>query len=264
MSSLVEGLEALEVTPTNNVISITSRLAANLNTYLAFNELGIESPQLEDDLADLIDTGLKKLIEKQNADGGWSWWKRDAKSDDVLYSVSDPFITAFALMSLERASEAGMDVESHYIDRAVAFLIGQLSQPGELSSTAGLDELAFEMYALRGHEVNLNLYLNGVYSRRTQLSPWALALLGITLREVDSNTQRSNTLLTDLESSAIRSATGVHWESDKPAWRLPGNTIFNTAVGVYALAQLDPASSSFTPRPAIFDETQGSARHLAF
>lgn len=243
-SSLVEGLEALEITPTHNVISIASRLAANLNTYLAFNELGIESPQLQDDLADLIEKGLRKLIESQNADGGWSWWQRDSTSDTVLYPVSEPFISAFALMSLERASEAGFNVEAHFIDRAVAFLTGQIRQPGEISSTAGLDELAFELYALRGHEMSLSLYLNGVYSRRTELSPWALALLGVTLREVEDDPQRSNTLLADLESRAIRSATGVHWEGENPAWYLPGNTIFNTALSIYALSQLDPASSS--------------------
>ncbi len=243
-SSLVEGLEALEVTATNNVISIASQLAANLNTYLAFNELGIESPQLQDNLADLIDKGLRKLIENQNADGGWSWWRRDAKSDDALYPVSDPFISAYALMSMERASEAGFNVEAHFIDQAVAFLTGQIRQPGEIPSTAGLDELVFELFALKGHEMNLNLYLNGAYSRRTELSPWALALLGVTMREVEDNPQRANTLLADLESRAVRSATGVHWEGEKPAWYLPGNTIFNSALGIYALSQLDPASTS--------------------
>jgi uncharacterized protein YfaS (alpha-2-macroglobulin family) len=232
------------MTPTHNVISIASRLAANLNTYLAFNELGIESPQLQDDLADLIEKGLRKLIESQNADGGWSWWQRDSTSDTVLYPVSEPFISAFALMSLERASEAGFDVEAHFIDRAVAFLTGEIRQPGEIPSTAGLDELVFELYALRDHEMSLTLYLNGVYSRRSELSPWALALLGVTMRTVEEDPQRANTLLADLESRAIRSATGVHWEGENPAWYLPGNTIFNTAVGIYALSQLDPASTS--------------------
>ena len=47
-----------------------------------------------------------------------------------------------------------------------------------------------------------------------------------------------------MEGRAFRSATGVHWESDRFSWMLPGTPVFNSAVVVYALAQLDPASPS--------------------
>lgn len=236
---LLDGIKALEADEYQNTVSILSRLLANLNTYLAMRDLGIDSASLDTELIEQIETGVQALLESQLLDGGWSWWG-DAKE-------SDPFISAYVLLGLQQASQAGLDVGENFIEQGVIYLRSQLVQPGEASSSVDLDRLAFQLYALRELDVNPDLYLSGLYARRSELSPWSLGLLALTINSNRSTDSRVSILLTDLERRAVRTATSVHWESDQTSWVLPGTPIFNTAVGVYTLAQLDPASTSISP-----------------
>ncbi len=239
-ATLVEGLEALENTPYGDTVSILSHLLANLHAYQAINALGIEAPQLQSDLESLASEGIRDLLSAQNYDGGWSWWA----SRDSADQTSDPFITAYVLMGLYQATEAEIQVGDYLLDLAVQYLSTRLSEPGEIDSPWQLDRLTFQVYALRNSELALTSLIDGLFARRSELSPWAVAMLALTLHDINTESTRVITLLSDLESRAVRSATGVHWEGDNSSWLLPGSPIFNTAVGVYALAQLDPASTS--------------------
>jgi uncharacterized protein YfaS (alpha-2-macroglobulin family) len=238
--TLVDGLKALESSPYEDTLSILSRLLANLNAYLVINNLSVDSPQLMGNLETLIGQGINQLLSMQNIDGGWSWWT----STSAENPSSDPFITAYVLLGLDTASEAGMDVDDMYITRAQDFLVFHFLQPGEVESTWMLDRLAFQSYAMRNANFDLTPTIDGLYARRSELSPWALGLLALTVRDHGGTGARVTTLISDLEGSAIRSATGVHWEREDSSWMLPGTPIFNTAVSVYTLAQLDPASTS--------------------
>jgi len=239
-STLIEGLEAFEGYSFEDTVSILSRLLANLNAYLALSELGIEAPDLEEDLVNLSDEAIRKLLAAQNYDGGWSWWGKAGSSD----INSDVFISAYVLLGLDLAAEAGLDVGEGFIQRAVEYLSNRLLQPGSLSSSWELDQLAFQVYTLRNRLIISESVLDGLYARRSELNSWSLNLLGLTIREVEGMSDRVATVLADVEARAIRSATGVHWESEGGSWMLPGTAGFNTAVGVYTLAQLDPASTS--------------------
>ncbi len=239
-STLVNGLEALETSSYADTVSVLSRLLANLSAYQALNNLDIDSPQLESNLETLATEGLNQLIAAQNIDGGWSWWPHP----DNYNQQSDPFITAYALMGLQKAQEAGLEVNSYLLERTVEYLQTKLTQPGQLDTPWQLDRLVFEIYALREAPINLMPYIEGLYGRRSELSPWSLALLALMIDARDFNNNRVNTLLTDLEGQAVRSATGVYWESDKGSWLLPGTPLFNTALSVFTLARLDPASES--------------------
>lgn len=237
ISTMVTSLEALQTDQATDPVSILSRLLANLNTTVALRDLEIDAPQLEAGLEELVITGLSQLIELQNFDGGWSWWK-----DSNL--GSDPFITAYVLMGLHQAVDAGMDVNEFVIERAVEYLIDRLVDPEKIDTVWKLDRLAFEVYVLRRDDVNLTATIAGLYTRRSEMSPWAEALLALAIHESGGSAAQVETLLSDLEARAIRSATGVHWESESGSWLIPGNPIYSTAVGIYVLAELDPASAS--------------------
>ena len=84
---------------------------------------------------------------------------------------------------------------------------------------------------------------NQLYEVRDQLSPWAKALLALSSDLLSSSSPQVPTLLSDLQATAIRSATGVHWETSNPDWRNMTSTLSNTAMVVYTLAQLEPAST---------------------
>lgn len=236
-STLIAGIEALETADDWDTVSILSRLLANLNAYLALSDLAVDSPQLQASLEELVTSGVRQLLDAQNADGGWSWWSGSG-------NLSDPFITAYVLLGLDQAAEAGMDVNDYILERAVTYLTEHLEEPGEIDTAWQLDRLAFQSYVLRNSGVSQATALEGLYARRSELSPWAEALLALTLHETGGAASEVSTLLTDLETRAVRSATGVHWESEKASWLLPGTPNFNTAVGIYVLAQLDPASTS--------------------
>ena len=238
-STLVTSLEALETDLATDTVSVLSRLLANLNTYVALRDLEIDSPQLETDLEGLMMTGLRQLLDTQNYDGGWSWW-----TDSIL--GSDPFITAYVLLGLRQAVDAGLDVNEFILERTVAYLVDNLSTPNRINKAWELDRLAFQVYALREDEAGLSETRDGLFEKRSELSPWAEALLALAIHDSGGSASQVETLLSDIEARAIRSATGVHWESDNGSWLLPGTPIYTTAVGIYALAQLDPASTSLT------------------
>jgi uncharacterized protein YfaS (alpha-2-macroglobulin family) len=237
---LIDGLEALTEEPLDNTASIVSRLMANLNAWQVLTDLDVDSPQLEADLVSLVQEDVRSLLDLQNFDGGWSWWSGEGSSQ----TQSDPFITAYALLNLEQAAEADLFDSNYALEWGQDYLIDHLGRPGEIDSGWQLDQLTFLIYALRSGEGKLGTITDGLYARRSDLSPWAEALLALTLHDLGGEADKVNTLLADLETRAVRSATGVNWESERASWRLPGTTIYNTAVSTYALAKLDPASTS--------------------
>jgi len=239
-TTLLDGLKTLEEMPYRDTLSILSALLANFNAYEALSKLGIDSPILESDLADMVDESIRVLINAQNFDGGWSWWA----GDEFEGATSDVFTTTYVLLGLTQVSESGLEVPQPVLDQATAYLYHGLREPSELDTGWKLDQLAFQVYALRYAELELAPYMDGLFTRRTELSPWTLALLGLSINQIQGRNNRVNTILGDLEAQAIRSATGVHWDSEGNLWSLPGSPNFNTAVGLYALAQLDPASTS--------------------
>jgi uncharacterized protein YfaS (alpha-2-macroglobulin family) len=82
-----------------------------------------------------------------------------------------------------------------------------------------------------------------LYERRSQLSPWAQAFLALTLEALSPDDPRLRELYSELEASAIRSATGTHWEGHGSRANME-TPVFSTSVVVYALAQHDPASAT--------------------
>lgn len=240
LTTLVDGLEALETEPYSDTATVLSRMLANLNAYLVLDNLDVDTPQMAASLAELVNEGIGQLLSWQNIDGGWSWWG----GSDGGSQASDPFITAYVLLGLTTAEQAGMEISEDFILRARNYLVFELPQPGEVESAWMLDRTVFIAYALRGDEGSLAPKIDGLYARRSELSPWALGLLALTIHDTEGMNARVTTLIGDLESRAIRSATGVHWENEGFSWMLPGTPVYNTAVAVYALAQLDPASVS--------------------
>jgi uncharacterized protein YfaS (alpha-2-macroglobulin family) len=176
---------------------------------------------------------LEHLLSLQHVDGGWGWCQG---------SESDAYISSYALYGLATARELGITVSGDAIDRAVGYVSSQLFSPSVSSKNWELDRLAFENYALMVAKNTDLATANRLYDVRDQLSPWAEALLALTLNGIPSQDQKIQTLLSDLQSTAIRSATGVHWEGDRD-WRNMTTTLTNSAITLYTLAKLEPAST---------------------
>jgi hypothetical protein len=184
-----------------------------------------------------ITDAIQQIIGFQNGDGGWGWC-RGCKSD--VYESS------YALMALQMAQDAGYTVSANVLQNARAYVGSARPLVGSTALTWQLDRAAFADYVLQISGGSNPANLNALYDERGRLSPWAQALLALAIRDADSADARANEILSNLETTSIRTSSGVHWESDPLEWHNPGTPIFTTSVVLYALAE----SGASTPLAA--------------
>jgi len=238
-ASLLNSLEALP-TPacTCNNEAVLSYFLPSLETYRALQASGRDDPVLKARLDESLDDSIAALVRNQNSDGGWSW---------ILGADSDLYISTYVLFGLGRARLAGISVPDDTLVRAHEFLRGYALADPTLGTYQPweLDRLTFTFFAL-GHTSGLQeadwAILNTMYDKRDQLSPWAQALLALSLEATAPSSPRTRDLVSNLEATAVRTGSSSNWESDAGSWRNPGTPLYTTAVVVYALAQRDPAA----------------------
>ena len=229
--SVMAALDVLEYYPYECTEQTLARFLPNLELYRALQATGTESPSMRARLDRTLSQGLERLQAYQNSDGGWSWWQG---------GESDTFVTAYVLFGLLRAQEAGAAVSPGAIQRGVDYLTATLTPPQSLSQSWQLDRLAFIHYVLSQAGPGSMADAQALYPLRDQLNPWAQAFLALAINTFAPGSDEVRTLVSDLESSAIRSATGAHWEEKEPGYINMSSPISTSAIVVYALVQLDP------------------------
>ncbi len=229
-AALVGGLQVVETyTERDLPVTLASRLLPNLEAYRTLADLGADNPGLKTSLDAAIQEGVSGLVRSQNDDGGWGW------SED---SQSDPYQSAYILLALSRAQQAGVDVADGVIDRAREYVYAALFPSGEQTAWEK-QRLVFMTWVLAESGEGYDLPLNTLAGWRSDLSPWAKALLMLLLQPTDAQT--AALLEQDVKDAAVRTATGVHWEDTANGDRGFGSTAFTSAVVTYALARTDPA-----------------------
>jgi uncharacterized protein YfaS (alpha-2-macroglobulin family) len=184
-----------------------------------------------------ITDAVQQIINFQNSDGGWGWCRG---------CESDVYESSYALMALQMAQDAGYTVSANILQNAHTFVGSARPSVGSTALTWQLDRAAFADYVLQISGGVNPANLNSLYDERGRLSPWAQALLALAIRGADSADARSDEILSNLETTSIRTSSGVHWESDPLEWHNPGTPIFTTSVVLYALAE----SGASTPLAA--------------
>jgi hypothetical protein len=206
------------------------------------------------------------LLTSQNYDGGWGWWP----ASPTAGQASDPFVTAYVLFGLSRARQAGALLSDGVLLSAASYLTTSFTQAGDPSQlkplpdeTWQLDRLAFELFALTSAQnslsaasgqqpdqtIDLTPYASlftDLYNLRSQLNPWAQALLALAFESQSPGSGEARTLISDLQASAVRSAAGAHWELSEPEPQNMVTSISNSAIVVYSLAQRDPSAALLT------------------
>jgi alpha-2-macroglobulin len=239
-AAILESLDVLERSPYENNEGTLSRFLPNLDAYHALQALNVHSPELESRLERTLNESVARLQARQNADGGWGWWPSPS-----FDSNSDPYITAYLLFGLYRARELGISINNDVIASASNYLSASLPALNRITDGWMLDRLAFMHFSLAYTGAGDISGLESLYDQRSQLSPWAQALLALSFEIIQTGevglSDQASTLFSDLQSSAIRTSTGVHWQSKVSQSLNPGTQVFTTAVVVFALAQRDPA-----------------------
>lgn len=227
-----DGLTYLESYPYECIEQTVSRWLPNVLTYKALHDLGIQDPELEAKLPGLVREGLQRIYSEQHYDGGWGWWR---------YDKSDPFLTAYVLLGLIKADQAGYAVDGGVMENAVGFLQKQLKSPSSIKQDYELNRQAFLLYVLAEAGSGDLARAVRLSDARDRLSHYAKAYLALALTLTDEPDQaRVKTLLSDLSSAAILSATGAHWEEAwADRWAMNTDTR-STAIIVDAFARLAP------------------------
>ncbi len=232
-AAMQDGLDYLEHFEYECTEQTVSRFLPNVLTYRALRDLGLEDPELEARLPGLVQEGLDRLYLQQHGDGGWGWWYDDE---------SNPYLTAYVVFALDKAAEAGFEVQSDVLARGLDFLGGQLVAARELNSYREANRQAWLLYVLAegGRTGQASEYLSDLFENRGKLSHYARAYLALTLELVDAGDARVQTLLSDVQNAAILSATGAHWEEQNYDWWAMNTDTRSTAVILDALVRLDP------------------------
>ena len=242
--SLLSALKALDVPDyALSAEATVSYLLPNLEVYRALNGAGLSDPDLSNRVTENVTTSVSRLLSLQNEDGGWNWWGKSGFLDDgTQANASDPYISAYVLFGLLRVHEIGLSVDETALQRAGTYL--SALQPEITSDTAGakLDEITFIQFVLAHANTFDEAIIGNLYNERDRLSPSSKALLAYIFNKVNPADERVRDLISNLESSAILTASGAHWETPDQNILTTGSPIYTTSIIVYVLAQLDSAN----------------------
>ncbi|NLE76909.1 MAG: alpha-2-macroglobulin, partial [Chloroflexi bacterium] len=244
-AAMQEGLKYLEHYPYECIEQTVSRFLPNVLTYRALKQLGIERPQLETRLPQMVGVALQRIYSQQKFDGGWGWW---------ISEPSNPFLTAYTLLGLVEAARADFAVAEDVMERAAKFVDESLYPQSELESGSNANTQAFLLYVLAEYHAYLDdakqqpypmSQVVNLYEKRERLSQYGKALLGLALglapeAEAEAVQPRIDTLVSDLLGTAVLSATGAHWEEPYVDYVTMNTDTRSTSLALMLLARLDP------------------------
>jgi len=143
---------------------------------------------------------------------------------------------------LLRARAVGISVDENALQRAGTYLSGLKPAITNDTNGAKLDEITFIQFVLAQAKTFDETTLSKLYEARDRMSPSSKALLAYILNAINPADTRGRDLISNLESSAVLSASGAHWEPPGENILTRGSPIYTTSIIVYVLAQLDSAN----------------------
>jgi len=179
--------------------------------------------------------GVRKLQANQRYDGGWGMWSGSR--------ISWPYLTAYAVFTLNRAVENGHKVEKYRLNRAVRFLKRRLDRPraefGEQYNYTTQVLSAWALSDMGRHELK---HLKRLYGLRHKVPLFARAMLMQALFRAEQASPRVKELLRELNNAAVETASAAHFSEVKTeSLRLLMHSEDRTdALVLYAVLEVDP------------------------
>jgi uncharacterized protein YfaS (alpha-2-macroglobulin family) len=220
-------------------------------------------PQGQRDLKELqaiTKQSLDRLYDFQHADGGWGWWK-DGESDH--------FMTAYVIWGMTLAGQAGLEVKSDVVGRAVAYLDKEL-----VEEETNYDSQAWMLHSLAVYHAMLkesnvskfqSVAFDNLWKNRDKLNAYTRALLALAAHNFGLSDQ-AKTLIANLENgvkmdsrpdtsvvqqgaqSSDPSVIGTaHWGEDGVYWRWSEGGVEATSFALRALLAIDPQNKLIEP-----------------
>ncbi|HKE28200.1 MAG TPA: alpha-2-macroglobulin family protein, partial [Bryobacteraceae bacterium] len=198
--SLFGALEYLTSFPYGCVEQTMSSFLPNITVRQAIRDLGLKANLDDADLQEKIRAGLDRLYSFQHGDGGWGWWQTDE---------SHPFMTAYVVSGLSQAKAAAVDIKQEAVDNGIGWVRKSFAADPRLAS----DLRAYMMYSLAVAGQPDSAGLGQVYGRRSSLSPYGLAILGLALESAQDG--RAAEIAAALERDVKQSDAEAWWPASR-------------------------------------------------
>ncbi len=198
--SLFGAMEYLTSFPYGCVEQTMSSFLPNITVRQAVRDLGLKVDLDDTALQEKIRAGLDRLYGYQHEDGGWGWWETDE---------SHPFMTAYVVAGLMQARAAGVTVQDETINKGVAWLEQDFTRDPKLMP----DLRAYMLYALSLAGRADAGRIGAVYDKRTTLSPYGLAILGLALEQAKDG--RAGDIASLLEAAAQQDSEQAWWPATR-------------------------------------------------
>jgi uncharacterized protein YfaS (alpha-2-macroglobulin family) len=232
-ATTLDGLKYLRNFSYQCVEQTVSKFLPNVITFRALQKLGLEKPELRAQLNDAVQYAVARLQREQKPDGGWGWFPADQ---------SNPLVSTYALLGLLEARASDLAVDKTMIDRATAYVLSTLRPVNDGTPAYELNRLSFTLLVVAKAGSSNPRLMDDLFTRREKMSVYARAYLAQTYNQIKGDASKLATLLSDLQSKAIASATGIHWEESwRDWWNWDSNTR-STAIVLKTLVELTPQS----------------------
>ncbi len=226
-AAAASGVRAIDETPYESNDWAAARLIVNL----ALARFGSVTATAQ---TEVVGKSLQRFYSQQLSDGGWAWWGGER---------SDPLVSAHVALALTRARQAGFLVDEVVFNRAHTYLDEQLKPADMLNSASEANRQAYILFVQAESGRADGGRLGALFEQRAKLGHYGRGLLAMALAALDKQDPRIKTLLADLQSAAITSATGIAWQERDRDWANAATDARSTAIIMTALARLDPQNA---------------------
>ncbi|QEE16955.1 MG2 domain-containing protein [Promethearchaeum syntrophicum] len=203
------------------------------------------SEGLENEINNMILSGINRVYGFQHSDGGWGWWEDDQ---------STVLMTSIVLYALNQINELGFKINSYVLNNGISHLLNQQDASGswefqyysanEFESTSLILKSLLASSEITGEmddSINLALSrLETLWESPNNRSSYGAALLYIaTAGTYYENMTFNSNLIDFLKNSYIVAQNTIYW--DKPQeeywyWRNLGNNVEITSYAAWALS----------------------------
>src|SRR6185295_14756400 len=198
---VLDALEYLAGYPYGCVEQTMSRFLPTVVVSQALQKLGIDKPELKAEIPSMVATGLQRLYNFQQQDGGWGWWQHDK---------SNAWTTAYVMTGLALAREA-----DHMVSHEV-FSRGLQALQQHLSTNADANTQAYLLYALRMAGQKDDVACARLTDKLGELNDYSKALLALVLKK---DGKPAKEVLESLAKDAKVVGGSAHFDGgDKGGW----------------------------------------------
>ena len=225
-SSMFGALKYLAGYPYGCVEQTMSRFLPTVIVSKAIGRFDIYDEKLNKELPKMVQKGFERLYDFHHSDGGWGWWKDDE---------SHPYMTAYVVYGLTRASDAGYQTRKDKISQAISWLENNYEKQSDFSTKT------YMLFAMSEAGKFNKQWALDLYSERNSLDNYSCALLALMF---EKNNMKENALemISILENSAEDAGTMCTWKGKSNHYGWTDNQVETTAYALMAFIKVKPDS----------------------